>query len=292
MFDTIPTDLMVSKDKRRPNGNEATPYIARLEGKGVGIVKETDRNAYLNNALWKELTGGDTLTARGLYKEPRDFIPTAQILIYTNYQPRFDAHDAAVIDRLVVVPFTVQHERGKKGTLQQTSIYAKIRPEFPAIVKLLADYYIRLKIEHEGAIPLSDECANYKSRYVKEQETDLDKFVADNLEFDLSGDVFETVQAVYDRYLMYYGFDTGDEKEKKDSLTRNKFTRFIKHDYMEINYKQKKINGDPILCFFNIRLKPWTGKTEQPALEEDKKEVPLPPKPEQYTTPPDEEMPF
>jgi len=300
MFDTIPKEIMVTKDKRRVSGNEATPYIARLEGKGVGIIKETDRNAYLNNALWKELTGGDTLTARGLYKEPRDFVPTSQILIYTNHQPRFDAHDAAVIDRLIVIPFMVQHERGKKGTVRQTSIYNKIRPEYPAIVRLFAEYYMRLKNDFEGAIPLSLECSNYKNNYVREQETDLDKFVNDNIDFIMTGDVYETIKNVYERYLVYYEFakykeDGQIEKIevglKSDALNQNRFTRFLCHDYIEINRKQKKINGEPILCFFNVKLKPWGGKVEQPSLEEDK--MPWEEnKAQAADIPPDEEMPF
>jgi phage/plasmid-associated DNA primase len=256
MFVRLNADILVTRDRRRASGNEATPYIARLEGKGLGIAQETERNGTLNNALWKELTGGDTLTARGLYKEPHDFTPTAQILVCTNHQPRFDAHDDATIERMVVIPFSVQHEKGKKGTLQQNTIYSRLRPEYPAIVKLFSEYYIRLKNEYEGAIPLSDECANYKNSYVKEQATELDNFVEDNIDIDMSGSAFEIVQNVYDRYLKYYDLKSDD----KDALTRNKFVRYLRHDYMEINYKQKKINGEPVLCFFNIRLKPDIGQ--------------------------------
>jgi putative DNA primase/helicase len=116
MFVRINADVLVTRNLRRAFGNEATPYIARLEGKGLGIAQETERNGVLNNALWKELTGGDTLTARGLYKEPHDFTPTAQILVCTNHQPRFDAHDDAAIQRMVVIPFSIQHEKGNIAT--------------------------------------------------------------------------------------------------------------------------------------------------------------------------------
>ncbi|GHV79170.1 hypothetical protein AGMMS49944_09610 [Spirochaetia bacterium] len=269
MFVRINGDILVTKERRRASGNEATPYIARLEGKGIGVAQETERNGILNNALWKELTGGDTLTARGLYKDPHDFTPTAQILVCTNHQPRFDAHDDATIERMVVIPFSVQHEKGGKGTLQQNTIYSRLRPEYPAIVKMFAETYIKFKIEHEGAIPLSDECTNYKNNYVKGQETDLDKFIDDNIEIDMSGQAFEIVQNVYDRYLKYYNFNADD----KEALTRNKFVRYLKNDYVEINYKQKKINGEPVLCFFNIRLKPFTGKTEEPSIPDIKPEA-------------------
>jgi P4 family phage/plasmid primase-like protien len=266
MIVRLNSDILVTKERRRASGNEATPYIARMEGRGAAIAQETERNGILNNALWKEWTGGDTITARGLYKEPHDFIPTAQILVCTNHQPRFDAHDDATIERMIVIPFSVQHEKGKKGTVQQNTIYARLRPEYPAIVKFFANYYIKFKNEMDGAIPLSEECNNYKQNYVQEQETDLDKFVNDNIDIDMSGSAFETVQAVYDRYLQYYNLSADD----KEALSRNRFVRYLKHDYMEINYKQKKINGEPVLCFFNVKLKPFMGKTEQPNLPEEK----------------------
>jgi hypothetical protein len=281
-------DILVTKERRRASGNEATPYVARMEGKGAAIAQETERNGILNNALWKEWTGGDTITARGLYQEPHDFIPTAQILVCTNHQPRFDAHDEATIDRMIVIPFSVQHEKGKKGTIQQTTIYSRLRPEYPAIVRLFAEYYIRFKNELGGLIPLSDECFNYKQGYVKEMETDLDKFVDANIDIDMSGNSFEIVQAVYERYLKYFELTAGD----KEALSRNKFVRYLKHDYMEIDYRQKKINGEPILCFFNVKLKPWEGKTDQPSLapEGAKQKEPAP---DMDAPPPgDEDMPF
>ena len=282
MLERLPSDVIVSQNRRRLSGNEATPYIARLEGKGAAIAQETERNGYLNNALWKELTGGDTLTARGLYKEPHDFLPTAQIIMCTNHSPRFDAHDEATIDRMVVIPFSVQHKKGEKGTKSLSTILKSIKEEYPAIIKYFAETYIDLKYNHEGAIPLSEECKNYKQNYVKEQETDLDKFVTDNLEFDMSGNVFEKVQTVYDRYLSYYNFSADD----KEALTRNKFVRYLKHDYLEIHYKQKKINGNPELCFFNVRLKPFEGKTAEPSLLPDDKNT------ISDDIPPPEENPF
>jgi hypothetical protein len=42
---------------------------------------------------------------------------------------------------------------------------------------------------------------------------------------------------------------------------------------MEIGYKQKKINGEPILFFFNIRLKPDIGQTDTPQPQENDKAV-------------------
>jgi phage/plasmid-associated DNA primase/5S rRNA maturation endonuclease (ribonuclease M5) len=268
-------DVLVTKFRQRASGNEATPYIARLEGKGLGVAQETERNGILNNALWKELTGGDKLTARGLYKDPHDFDPTAQIVVCTNHQPRFDAHDSAAIDRMVVIPFSVQHKKGTKGTLQQTTIYSRLRPEYPAIIRFFAEYYIRLRNEYEGAIPLSEECYSYKQNYIKDMETDLDKFVNENLDIVMAGNAYEDINDVYNRYLQYYNLNP----EAKDTISRNKFVRFLRQDWIEIGYGQKKIKGEQVYVFLNVKLKNNGGKTEEPTQDYSK-------------GPPEDEMPF
>jgi len=268
MIKAIPAEVLVSKGLRQVSGNEATPHIAGLEGKGCGLASETGRNMYLNNALWKLLTGGDTLTARDLYKSPHEFVPTAQIIILTNYLPLFDSHDKATIQRMIIIPFLVEHKRGDKDLIQIDEFKEKIRPEYPAIIKYFAEYYIKLKHEYRGAIPLSDECKKYKQSYIEELDTDIDRFVKDCIEFDVSEDSFIMVQTVYERYLKYFKFTTDDAG--KEALTRQKFTRYFRRDYKLVGYKQKKINGNPELCFFNIKFKPDTGQTAEPRPEDDK----------------------
>ena len=245
----VKSDVLVSTGFKRASGNEANPEIAKLEGKCCAFAQETARNASLNTSFWKELTGGDTLTARGLYRDPHDFIPTAQIIIASNYSPNFDAHDEAAISRMVVIPFNIQHKKGEGGKTA-TGFINYLRPEFPAVVKYFMELYIDLNINLHGEIPLSPECEGYKGRYIEEQKTDLDKFVNDCLVFDLSGGIYTEVQKAYECYLKYYGLSD----ESKEALTRNKFVRLLKRDYREIDYRQKKINNYPELVFFNVKL--------------------------------------
>ena len=67
----IPREMIMSQG-RYSSSNGPNPFMARLEGAGVGISDETTRNDMLNGALWKQLTGGGMLTARGMYAPPRD----------------------------------------------------------------------------------------------------------------------------------------------------------------------------------------------------------------------------
>jgi phage/plasmid-associated DNA primase len=245
--------------------------VARLEGKGAAVIQETERNGFLNGAFWKELTGGDTLTARGMYSDPRDFTPTAQIIMASNHSPRFDSKDQATIDRMVVIPFRVEHKHGDKGTKEQTDIWKDLEADFPAVVRLFAEYYIRFKHEHKGKIPLSKECAAYKEDYVEDQETDLDRFVEDNIDFIKDDACYEPIKDVYARFLSYYNFSVGSDGKPvdKEAFTQNKFTRFMKHDYTNIRVKQKKIGGYPVQIFLHMKLKPDAGQSAQPNLADD-----------------------
>jgi phage/plasmid-associated DNA primase len=263
MIENIPSDILVTQGRRRNSGNEATPYIAELEGKGAGVASETEKGGLLNNALFKQLTGGDTLIARGLYQAPRSFTPTAQIIICTNHSPRFDAQDSATVDRLVIIPFMVEHSKSDKETKSQNRIINGLRNEYPGIVRVLAEYYLRLRVEFDGAIPFSAECMNYKNNYVDEQRTDLDKFFNDNIETGLPTSSYEKVEDLYRRFLEYY--NVAEEEAEREALPRKKFTYLLRRDYLEMkNYKQKKIDGKPVACFFGIKLKPLPGGEERP----------------------------
>jgi hypothetical protein len=263
MIENIPSDILVTQGRRRNSGNEATPYIAELEGKGAGVASETEKGGLLNNALFKQLTGGDTLIARGLYQAPRSFTPTAQIIICTNHSPRFDAQDSATVDRMVIIPFMIEHSKTDKETKSQNMIINGLRDEYPGIVRVLAEHYLRLRIEFDGAIPFSDECMNYKNNYVDEQRTDLDKFFNANIETGLPTSCYEKVEDLYKRFLEYY--NVAEEDAEREALPRRKFTYLLRRDYLEMkHYKQKKIDGKPIACFFGIKLKPLAEQEERP----------------------------
>ena len=80
--------------------------IARLEGKRMVTVPETEKQQKLQVSFLKRMSGGDTVTARPLYKEYREFRPTWKVFIATNYAIQFpDDLDDAIWRRLIVIPF-------------------------------------------------------------------------------------------------------------------------------------------------------------------------------------------
>ncbi len=73
-----------------------------LRGKRLVWVSETDEGRRLNAGKLKWLTGGDTLTGRGVYERRQvDFRPTHKLLILTNHLPKADAADYALMGATV-----------------------------------------------------------------------------------------------------------------------------------------------------------------------------------------------
>jgi putative DNA primase/helicase len=59
----------------------------------------------LNIALVKQLTGGDTYTARNLHENNIEFSPEFKIFINTNHLPNTSDHTIFTSDRVKPIPF-------------------------------------------------------------------------------------------------------------------------------------------------------------------------------------------
>jgi phage/plasmid-associated DNA primase len=256
LIGSMDADILVPKGKTFATGNGPTPYIARLQGLGASVISETEDGASLNVGLWKKLTGDDTISARGLNEAPKEFRNTAQIIISTNELPKFNRHDEAVITRMVVIPFLVSHERDAKETKQWKDLLKELTPEFPAVVKLMAEYYIKLKNELGGIIPISKESEAHKMGYIAEVESDLDKYINACVTFEVGSR--EIIKKVYESYMSYYDFDENSGK-RGESLSQHRFTRVILKNYKDkVSESVQRIKeaNKTVRCFVGLKLKP------------------------------------
>lgn len=95
--------------------------IARLAGTRMTIGIEVDEGKRLAEGLLKTLTGGDTITARHLYREFFEFLPQFKLWLAANDRPRVSASDSGMWRRIVQMPFTEaipEQERDPQVKLQ------------------------------------------------------------------------------------------------------------------------------------------------------------------------------
>lgn len=81
--------------------------LARLVGIRLVSAVEAESGRPLAEALVKQLTGGDTITARFLFREFFDFKPQFKIWLAANHKPAVSGSDHGIWRRIRLVPFTV-----------------------------------------------------------------------------------------------------------------------------------------------------------------------------------------
>ena len=58
--------------RKRGSSGQASPELARIKGRRIGVCQEPDNGETLNCGHLKELTGNDTIMVRQLYEKPKE----------------------------------------------------------------------------------------------------------------------------------------------------------------------------------------------------------------------------
>ena len=93
---------------RSSNQGQATSDIARLKGARLVTTIEPNEGVRLNEGLIKQLTGGDTVTARFLYGKEFEFKPEFKLWMATNHKPIIRGTDDGIWRRMRLIPFTIK----------------------------------------------------------------------------------------------------------------------------------------------------------------------------------------
>lgn len=101
---TIQTDLLTRQRESR-GGGAASPELAALAGARLAAGSEMEQGRELAEALAKNLTGGEQITARYLYAELFDFQPQFKIWLAMNHCPKVGADDGAIWRRILRIGF-------------------------------------------------------------------------------------------------------------------------------------------------------------------------------------------
>jgi P4 family phage/plasmid primase-like protien len=102
------------------------PDIARLAGSRFVASIEVDEGKSLAEGLVKQITGGDTVTARFLYKSEFEFLPQFKLWLAANHAPEIKHDDAAMWRRILKLPFEIsvpedRRDPAIKETLKDTA---------------------------------------------------------------------------------------------------------------------------------------------------------------------------
>jgi putative DNA primase/helicase len=167
--------FLVRKGESIPND------LAALTSARMVAAVETDDSRKLDEPKIKQITGGDTITARFLHKEFFNFKPQFKIWLATNALPVIKGTDEGIWRRMKRVPFKVYIPDGK----MDEKLGDKLRSEAPGILNWalegLSDYLVNGLDEPECVTKATTEYRDnqdYLERFVQEEtEQDVKEFI-------------------------------------------------------------------------------------------------------------------
>ncbi|MBF0583972.1 MAG: hypothetical protein HQL80_07025 [Magnetococcales bacterium] len=176
----------------RHGEKESSNDIARLAGMRMVVTSEIPDDQRLNESKVKDLTGGDTITARFLYGEFFDFKPSHKLWIFGNHKPVIKGTDLGIWRRIRLIPFNVTFT----DETADPKLKGSLIDELPGILKWMVDGCLLWQQEGLG-IPaaIADATEEYRS------EMDLiAPFISDRCAvgkelYVKSGDLFRAYQA-------------------------------------------------------------------------------------------------
>lgn len=212
----------------------ASPDMARLYGRRLLRVKELPEGEDLRENLVKEVTGGETITARDLFAGYMDFKPKFITIMSGNGYPRISGIDDGIWRRMAVVLWPIKIAKEDRREFEE--IVSSFEPEYSGILNwLIEGIHIFLK---EGlVIPKAVELAT------QEYRDDMDRTAGFVARCIIKDDKADSLQGK-DLYQAYCD-DTIDQGGKPMNVTS--FGRAM-------GKKFKKDRSSGVVLYIGIRL--------------------------------------
>jgi putative DNA primase/helicase len=112
-----------------------TTDLAMLDGARMVTAAETQRGRKWDEQLLKQMTGGDQITARFLYRDNTSFVPQFKPTIIGNHKPIIETVDDAMKRRTNIAPVTWKPPPEAKDL----DLENKLRAEGPGILRWLIE---------------------------------------------------------------------------------------------------------------------------------------------------------
>jgi len=87
------------------DSSRCSPEQVKMYGKRLIVMTEPENSENLQANRLKKITGGDTITGRGLYQDTKEFKPQFALIVQSNGMPNLSQFDAAITRRLRIIKF-------------------------------------------------------------------------------------------------------------------------------------------------------------------------------------------
>jgi P4 family phage/plasmid primase-like protien len=138
----LPCSLITQK---RPPAETCSPVLVKTKGKRFGTLQEPEKGEKINVGLMKELTGGDKISARALYKTTIEFKPQMKLALICNDMPEVTGNDDGTWRRIRVVQYSSKFR--ENPNLNDPTEF-KIDKKLPEKLKEWAEAFMFIVIQY------------------------------------------------------------------------------------------------------------------------------------------------
>lgn len=198
-YQAVSKCVFINNNTGKTGGSE----VLQLKDCRMATFSETNANDELNEAIIKMISGNDSITARGLYKEPMTFVPMCKLILCTNFKPDFNANDKANVDRVRLVPLNARfvetptkvNEYLRINGIDKLIEQKYLNEFFSWCVDGAIDYYKNPEFNPVGEI------LEAQNEYIREQ-SNITNFIDDIYEVGTENDLIlkNDIKTIYDHW--------------------------------------------------------------------------------------------
>ena len=231
----IATELLM-QNTRSSQGPSAD--LAALKGCRLAFCNEVEEGRWLAEARVKELTGGDTITARVPYaKSAITFRPSFTLVMVGNHRPEIHDTSTGMWRRMLLIPFDTIIPEAKRDP----NLLEKLKEEGPGILNwALAGYHDYLR--HGLRVPKT---VTESTRVYRDEQDIIGEWVREHCNV--------TTGAVYSKSEMYKAYQNWSKTRGQHPLSLGRFSRRLsdrgyKQDAGRRNFVGLELNDDGIIA--------------------------------------------
>lgn len=242
--------------------NDHDTRLAYLYRARLVVCSEVESGKHIAEALVKDLTGGERISARRMREDPWSFDPTAKIIVAGNHKPVVAGQDHGFWRRMKLIPWTITIEESQKDP----DLLQKLEAEYTGIFNWAVMGCVAWKTDGSGLRTnlVDHHVQEYKSEQLNDQKvsglhffevsSDFEKFCEEKLDFDVMFKVAK--RDLSDEYLKW----CKDEEKEKHPPQRlygylRRFKKILEKDTMGAPIKVKDSKGDWDRGIAGIKIK-------------------------------------
>lgn len=232
---TVPITLISGK---RNNIGSTSSEIVQLKGVRMAVIQEPSKNEQINEGVMKEITGGDPLQGRALFKDTITFIPQFKLVACTNTMFEIKSNDDGTWRRIRVADFKAKFVEepykdprfSREDYPYQYQMDKKIDAKFVNWVPVFMAMLVKIAFEKKGIV---DHCKTVmaSSNNYRDGQDYLTEFVKDRVQRKENGRIKKMELA--NEFKQWYTTNIGRNVPKIKEIT----------EYMEKKFGKCKSDG-------------------------------------------------